>query len=104
MQTFARKQLTIICEAPLEHRITRLLDECGVSGYTLFPALSGKGTQGNWNRDAWTGSAGRMVMIVSIMDEERAEKVNASIFKVIERQIGIITWTDVNVLRGQRFD
>lgn len=104
MQTFHRKQLTIISEAPLVRRLTNLLDECGVTGYTLFPALAGKGTQGQWDRDAWTGNAGRMVMIVSIMDDERAEKVNASIFKVIERQIGIITWSDVEVLRGTRFD
>jgi len=103
MKTHARKQMTVICEAPVIRRITRILDKLPVSGYTVFPALSGKGSEGEWDRDNWIGSSSRMVMIVSIMSDEQAETAIDRIYDAIEPQMGIVTVADVAVLRPDRF-
>lgn len=103
MKTHARKQMTIICEVPVARRMTRVFDQIGVSGYTQFPALSGKGSEGIWDRDGMVGDAGRMVMIVSIMSEQQAQKAVDRIYEVLDPQMGIVTIADVDVLRPDRF-
>lgn len=103
MKTHARKQMTVICEAPVVHRITRVLDRVPVSGYTLFDAISGKGSEGGWSSDRIIGDAGRMVMIVSVMSHDQAEIAIDRIYEAIEPQMGIVTLADVDVLRPDRF-
>lgn len=103
MKTHAKKQMTVICEAPLMHRITRVLDAVPVTGYTVFPALSGRGSEGTWDRDRMIGDAGRMVMIVSVMSPEQADTAVNRIYETLEPQMGIITLADVAVLRPERF-
>lgn len=103
MKTHAKKQMTVICEAPLMHRITRVLDAVPVTGYTVFPALSGRGSEGTWDRDRMIGDAGRMVMIVSVMSPEQADIAVDRIYETLEPQMGIITLADVAVLRPERF-
>lgn len=103
MQTHAKKQMTVICELPVVGRITRALDRVGVTGYTVFNAHAGRGSQGEWDEDRMIGDAGRMVMIVSVMSAEHAEQATDEIYKVIDPQMGIVTVGDVYVLRPDRF-
>lgn len=103
MKTHPKKQMTVICEAPVMRRITRILDKVPVTGYTVFPALSGRGSEGTWDRDNWIGDASRMVMIVSVMSVEHAEIAIDRIYDAIEPQMGIVTIADVEVLRPERF-
>lgn len=103
MKTHAKKQMTVICEVPVMHRITRVLDKVPVTGYTIFPALSGRGSEGTWDRDRIIGDAGRMVMIVSVMSVEQADIAIDRIYDALEPQMGIITVADVDVLRPERF-
>lgn len=103
MKTHPKKQLTVICEAPVLKRITRILDAVPVTGYTVFPALSGKGSEGAWDRDNWIGDSGRMVMVVSVMSPEQAETATDRIHEAIAPQMGIVTIADVEVLRPDRF-
>ncbi|QBK29152.1 DUF190 domain-containing protein [Roseitalea porphyridii] len=103
MKTHARKQMTVICEAPVMHRITRVLDKVPVSGYTVFDAHSGKGSEGTWDTDRMIGDAGRMVMVVSVMSPEQADIAIDRIYEALEPQMGIITIADVEVLRPERF-
>ena len=103
MQTHTRKQLTVICEAPVASRVTRLLDTVPVSGYTVLPALSGSGSEGEWSREGLVGDFGRMVVIVSVMSAEQADTALKLIHETIEPQMGIVTMSDVQVLRAERF-
>lgn len=103
MKTHTKKQMTIICEIPVMGRVTRALDRENVSGYTVFNAFSGKGSEGTWDRDRIIGDAGRMVMIVSIMSAEHANSVIDHIYKVLDPQMGIVTIADVEVLRPDLF-
>ncbi|MEL6435792.1 MAG: DUF190 domain-containing protein [Pseudomonadota bacterium] len=103
MQTHAKKQMTVICEVPVIGRVTRALNRVGVTGYTVFNAHAGKGSEGDWDEDRMIGDAGRMVMIVSVMSPEDAEKATDAIYSVLDPQMGIVTVADVYVLRPERF-
>lgn len=103
MKTHPKKQMTVICEVPVMRRVTRILDQLPVTGYTVFPALSGKGSEGSWDRDNWIGDSGRMVMIVSVMDEDQADEAVNQIYEAIEAQMGIVTVANVQVVRPELF-
>ena len=103
MKTFAKKRIDIVIEAPAVNRVLAKLDELGVLGYTVVPAIGGRGHEGSWNRDATVGDTGRMVLIFSIVDSVRVDPVLDAIFKLVERQIGIVTISDVEVVRPDHF-
>ena len=60
-KTFPKKRLSIIIEAPFLNRLLEMLDAHDVPGYTVLPALAGKGKSGSWRRDALSSDAYRMV-------------------------------------------
>lgn len=103
MQTFPKKRIDIMVEAPLMQRVLGLLDQLGVSGYTVLPVLAGRGKDGAWHRDGVVGRAGALVMIFCILDESRVDDVLEPLFKLVSRQIGIVTVSDVQVIRHQNF-
>lgn len=103
LKTFKKKQLTIICELPLASRVVKTLTEAGVTGYTQFDAASGRGSEGEWNRDGMIGTSGRMVMIVTILSVEEADGILAQIYELIEPQMAIATIANVEVLRDDLF-
>lgn len=103
MQTFPKKQIEIIIEAPALKRVLAMLDEQDVGGYTVFPAIAGKGADGAWHRDGLVGPAGAVVQIICVLDESRCDAVLAPLFELVERQIGIVTIRDVAVIRPEGF-
>ena len=98
-----KKRIEVIIEAPLVERLLAVVDAQQVSGYTVLPALGGRGRGGRWRRDGLVGEAGRMVCVVCVVDPGRAEAVVAAAYELLQRQIGIVTVTDVQVLRDDHF-
>jgi PII-like signaling protein len=84
-------------------RVLNLLDQQGVSGYTVLSALAGRGQDGAWHRDGVVGRAGALVTIFCILDEARVDEVLEPLFKLVSRQIGIVTVSDVQVIRPTHF-
>lgn len=103
MQTHTKKRLEIIIEAPILRRVLNRLDDLDVTGYTVLPALAGRGRDGTWSRSGQIADAGRMVAVICITDPERAEEVLEAVYKIVSRQIGIVTLSDVQVVRPERF-
>jgi PII-like signaling protein len=103
MQTFPKKQLNVICERPILPRLRKILDQDKVSGYTILPALSGRGTQGSWDNEGMLGDAGQMVHVICILDEALCNSVLEHVFELIGHQIGVITVQDVSVVRPAHF-
>jgi nitrogen regulatory protein PII len=48
LPTHAKKKLEIIIEAPMLNRLLDLLDRLAVTGYTVVPAIAGRGRDGSW--------------------------------------------------------
>ena len=103
MEMHAKKRVEIVVEAPLLNRLLALLDEASVSGYTVLPAIAGRGHHGSWNREGLATDAGRMVVVVLIVGADAVSGLMDRIFPLIARQIAIVTVSDVQVVRGERF-
>ncbi|HAE01075.1 MAG TPA: transcriptional regulator, partial [Rhodospirillaceae bacterium] len=80
-----------------------LLDGLDVPGYTALPALAGRGKSRSWRRDALSSDAGRMVQVLIVLDQGKVPAVLQEIRKVLDQQIGIVTLSDVEVLRPELF-
>jgi len=102
MQTHDAKRVEIVIEKPLEGRLTGALEEAGVTGYTVLPVRGGSGRSGPWTREGQVGRAG-MVMVVCLIKPERLDVLLEAAFAVVERHIGVVSVTDAQVLRAERF-
>lgn len=103
MKTHPKKRIDIMVEAPLMQKVINLLDQQAVGGYTVLPVLAGRGKDGAWHRDGVVGRAGALVMIFCILDEARVDEVLGPLFTIVTRQIGIVTVSDVQVIRPDLF-
>ncbi len=103
MQMFQKKRIEIFIEAPLLGKIAECLDAAAVTGYSVLAMASGKGSAGAWSADSQVGQAGQMYAVVCIADAAIAEKVVETVFSVIDLQIGMVTISDVAVVRPARF-
>ncbi|MCX7340623.1 MAG: DUF190 domain-containing protein [Hyphomicrobiales bacterium] len=103
VQTHLKKRIEIILEAPALHRLTDRLNQAGVTGYTIVPVLAGRGQDGTWSAEGLAGDAGRLVMVISIVDAAKADDVLDRVYTLLARQIGIVTVSDVQVIRADHF-
>lgn len=103
METFAKKRIDIFVEAPFLNRLTAYLDECEVGGYTVLPALAGRGHTGNWSREGLVSDAGRLVLVMCILDASDAESLLEGIYEQLSHRIGIVTISNVEVIRSDHF-
>ncbi len=102
-QTFRKKRLEIIVEEPILNRLTDALIAAKVTGYTILPTLGGYGSEGQWHRENALSRAGQMVTLVCILDESRVEAVLSAAYAIVSRQVGIVTLSDVEVVRPELF-
>ncbi|MEM8657632.1 MAG: transcriptional regulator [Pseudomonadota bacterium] len=103
METHDAKRVEIIIEAPMERRLKNALEEAGVTGYTVLPVLGGSGRSGRWSREGQVSSAGGMVAVICILREDRVQALLDASLKVLERHIGVVSVSDCQVLRAERF-
>jgi nitrogen regulatory protein PII len=103
MQTHRAKRIEIIIETPALRTLLRTLEKTGVKGYSILPVMGGYGRSGSWSREGQVGIASSMVTVVCLITPERADSVLDAVFEVVERQIGIVTLSDAEVVRQERF-
>ncbi len=102
MQTHQAKRVEIIIEAVMERRLTEVLVEAGVTGFTVLPVSGGSGRSGQWTREGQVGRSG-MVAVVCLIRPDRLEGLLQAVFRVVNRHIGVVSVTDCEVLRAERF-
>jgi len=102
MQTYDAKRVEIIIEAPMESRLTEALENAGVKGFTVLPVLGGGGRSGRWTREGQVGRAG-MVAVICLIRPDRLDTLLEAAFAVVDRHIGVVSITDAQVLRAERF-
>lgn len=103
MQTHKAKRVEITIESVMETRLTNALIKAGVTGFTVLPVLGGSGKSGQWTREGQVSRAGGMVSVVCIIRPERLDALLDAAFAVVERHIGVVSVTDCEVLRAERF-
>lgn len=102
MEMHDAKRVEIMIEAPLERRLTDALHAAEVTGFTVLPVLGGSGRSGRWSRDGQVGRAG-MVAVICLIKPERLDTLLEAAFAVVEPHIGVVSITDAQVLRTERF-
>ena len=103
MQTHKAKRVEIIIEAPMERRLTDALIKADVTGYTILPVKGGSGRSGQWSRAGQISSAGGMIAVVCIVRPEKVDTMLKAAFDIVERHIGVVSVTDCEVIRAERF-
>ena len=103
METHPAKRVEIIIEAPMERRLTDALIEHGVTGFTVLPVLGGSGRSGHWTREGQVSRAGGMVAVVCLIRPDRVETLLDGVFPLVERHVGVISVTECDVMRAERF-
>lgn len=103
MKKHKAKRVEIIIETPMQSRLTNALTEAGVTGYTLLPVLGGNGRSGPWSREGEVSRAGGLTMVLCIVREEKLDQVLELAYAIVDRYIGMVTITDCDVLRAERF-
>lgn len=103
MQTHRAKRVEITIEAIMESRLTDAMSKAGVTGYTVLPVLGGSGKSGAWTRAGQVSRASGMVQVVCMVRPERLDGLLDAAFAVVERHIGVVSVTDCDVLRAERF-
>ncbi len=103
MQTHTAKRVEIMIEAPMERRLTQALTDAGVTGFTVLPVLGGSGRSGRWSREGQVSRAGGMVAVVCLIRPDRLDALLDAAFEVVERHIGVVSVSDTQVLRAERF-
>lgn len=103
MQLHRKKRIEIILETPGLRRLTEILARVQVTGYTVLPAIAGNGRGGPWSEAGQVTDAERMVCVMCLIDPARTEEVIGPIFELVKRHIGLISVSDAEVIRGERF-
>jgi len=103
MQTHKAKRVVITIEAIMQSRLTDALKGAGVTGYSILPVLGGSGRSGEWSRDGQISRASGMVQVVCIIKPERLDGLLDAAFEVVDKHIGVVTISDVDVVRAERF-
>jgi nitrogen regulatory protein PII len=103
MQTHKAKRVEILIEAPMERRLTQALAEAGVTGFTVLPVVGGSGRSGRWSREGQVSRAGGMLAVVCLIRPDRLDGLLEAAFSVVDRHIGLVSVTDADVIRAERF-
>ena len=103
MQTHPAKRVEIIIEAVMERRLTEALVRADVTGFTVLPVLGGSGRSGTWSRAGQIGRAQGMVAVICLIRPERLDALLEAAFAVVKPHIGVVSVTDCEVLRAERF-
>ena len=103
MELVKRKRVEIVADAVLLRSIRSRLDELGVAGYTVLPVQGGRGDDGEWSREGQVSAASEMSMIVCLTSLERSDAVIESILPLLQRGRGVLSVSDVGVVRADKF-
>ena len=101
MERHQAKRVEIIIEEPMGRRLTQALTKAGVTGFTVLPVHGGSGRSGVWTREGQI--TGGMVAGVCIIRPERLDDLLDAAFAVVQKHIGVVSVTDCEVLRAERF-
>lgn len=103
MQTHKAKRVEITIEAMMQKRLTDALRKADVTGYTILPVYGGSGRSGEWTRSGQISRAHGMVQVICIVHPDRLDSLLIAAFEVVESHIGVVSITDCDVLRAERF-
>lgn len=101
MKTVLRKRIEILADAPLLPRLVDALEQCGIAGHTVLPAISGIGRTGSWSEDRLTGTS--KLLLMAIASDEHADLLIEKLAPLLDSHRLLLIISAVDVVRGDRF-
>lgn len=98
-----KHRFELVIERMAYKRACRILEDAGVSGYTVVPALAGYGNGNKWQRDADISGSNDMVVIISITDDQTIAVIREKMANLLSSHIGVVSISAVTVLRPEKF-
>ncbi len=95
----AMKKLEIVVEGEYQAFVVDLLDRAGVSGYTIFHNLSGKGTHGTHKGHLMFNDDSVLVMIVSAVPADLVGPILDGLTPFFNQHMGVLLTSDIQVSR-----
>jgi len=97
------KKIEIIVRGEKEEFVRELLDESGVSGYTIYRDVSGRGEHGfHEGRLLFNDRAG-LVMFFAVAEEEVIQGIVDGLTPLFEKSSGVMFVSDTQVVRLDKF-
>lgn len=103
MEMHKAKRVAVIIEAVMQSRLTKAMEAAGITGYSVLPVLGGSGRSGGWSGAGQIGRGSGMVQVVCIVAPDKVDDLVNNAFAVVEKHIGVISISDCEVLRAERF-
>ncbi len=103
MQTHRAKRVEIIIEKIMLSRLTAAMETADITGYSVMPVYGGSGASGAWTREGQVSRAQGMVQVVCLIRPDRLDSLLDAVFDVVDRHIGVVSITDCEVVRADRF-
>jgi nitrogen regulatory protein PII len=98
----SKKRIEIVVEAARAEAILEMVEAAGATGYTVISDVAGKGKRGIRD-DAHLSDVFRNKVIVVIASDDVASRIIEHSQAVLENYAGIVTVSDVSVLRADHF-
>lgn len=102
-ETTLRRRIEVLADEPLIPAIEKLAANAGIEHYTLLATVGGVGHSGRWRDDAISGATAK-VMFMAITTGEGADRLTDLIAPLLATHHLILLVSDVEVIRGPRFD
>ncbi|MEL7181699.1 MAG: transcriptional regulator [Pseudomonadota bacterium] len=103
MQTHDAKRVAIVIEQVMLRRLTTALESADVTGWTVLPVLGGSGRSGTWHRDDHITRGAGLIQVVCLVRPEKLDALLDAAFEVVDKHIGVVSVSDVQVVRADRF-
>ena len=102
-ETHQKLRLELILERPALRRAENALEKAGILGWTVIPAMGGFGGNTRWSRGTDISGASDMVVLIAIGGEQRMRDALEPLHRLLDRHIGVLSVSPVEVLRPTRF-
>ncbi|WP_295540983.1 P-II family nitrogen regulator [uncultured Thiohalocapsa sp.] len=97
------KKLEIIVQGEQQEFVLDLLERAGVSGWTVFHHLSGKGSHGAHDAHLMFNEDDVLVMIITAVPADIADAILEGLTPFFNRHMGVVFSTDIQVSRLAKF-
>lgn len=102
---FDKKRISIIVEEVYRDKVVKLLEESGVSGFTVYKDIYGKGKSGVRGKYGGLSEISSNIEIVSITSPEVADRTLRGLTNLINKGVVLIVHiADVKVIRDEYFN
>ncbi|MCG8402227.1 MAG: DUF190 domain-containing protein [Firmicutes bacterium] len=105
MELFDKKRISVIVEKACRDKVVKLLEDSGVSGFTVYKDIYGKGKSGVRDNYGSVSEISGNLEIVSITGPEVADRILQSLAALIDKGfVMIVHVVDVKVIREDYFE